>query len=58
MNQRKKRSLDKKGTTMLNNLSRAKHIFIRVIVSLTAIAAMFGFRCPAEGCPACKMLGK
>ena len=22
------------------------------------IATFFGFRCPAQGCPACKMLGK
>jgi hypothetical protein len=23
-----------------------------------SIAAMFGYRCPAQGCPACKMMGK
>jgi len=22
------------------------------------VGAFFGFRCPAQGCPACKMVGK
>jgi hypothetical protein len=43
---------------MFDNMSRAKHIWIRIVMSLIAIGAVFGYRCPMEGCPACKLLGK
>jgi len=43
---------------MVTKLTVVKHVWIRITVALLAIAAAFGWRCPVEGCPACKLLGK
>lgn len=38
--------------------TRVKHLALRLFSLAFAIAALFGFRCPAQGCPACKLVGK
>jgi hypothetical protein len=43
---------------MLKKLTSVKMVFINVIALAIAVAASFGFRCPAQGCPACKALGQ
>ena len=35
-----------------------KRLICRVTYLVLAIYAYFGGRCPAQGCPACKLLGK
>jgi hypothetical protein len=31
---------------------------MRVSAAALAVAVLFGYRCPAQGCPACKIVGK
>jgi len=33
-------------------------IVFRVVVAILAVYAYFGGNCPAQGCPACKWMGK
>lgn len=33
-------------------------LFLRVGYLFLALYAYFGGRCPAQGCPACKLIGK
>jgi hypothetical protein len=33
-------------------------IVFRVVVAILAVYAYFGGNCPAQGCPACKWIGK
>ena len=42
---------------MLKALTSTKGILIQVFAALLALAAVFGYRCPAQGCPACRMIG-
>ena len=35
-----------------------KRLVIRVVYLILALYAYFGGRCPAQGCPACKWMGK
>jgi hypothetical protein len=35
-----------------------KRLIFRVTYLILAIYAYFGGRCPAQGCPACKLVGK
>lgn len=37
---------------------KIKNMLLWLGVTAFSIAASFGFRCPAEGCPCCKALGK
>jgi hypothetical protein len=37
---------------------RFKAAILWVSVTAFTVAAYFGFRCPAPGCPCCKMVGK
>lgn len=42
---------------MLNGLNRIKVLGISLFTSALVIAAIFGYRCPAQGCPACRIVG-
>ncbi len=42
----------------MKKLTWIKLGFVQVVAWGLAAAAFFGFRCPAQGCPACKMLGQ
>lgn len=39
-------------------IHRAKAILLGMGMTAFTIAAYFGFRCPAPGCPGCKIVGK
>lgn len=38
--------------------AKTKTIVLRVAYCALAVYAYFGGRCPAQGCPACKLMGK
>ncbi len=38
--------------------AKVKVILIRVSYLFMALYAYFGGKCPAQGCPACKLVGK
>ena len=38
--------------------AKMKMIALRVAYCALAVVAYFGGRCPAQGCPACKLVGK
>jgi hypothetical protein len=38
--------------------AKTKAILLRALYLLLAVYAYFGGRCPAEGCPACRWIGK
>lgn len=37
---------------------KAKAILVWVTMTAISVATYFGWRCPAPGCPCCKMVGK
>lgn len=37
---------------------RPQDLWFRIIFLFFALLAFFGFKCPAQGCPACKYLGQ
>ena len=43
---------------LLTLAARAKATWIWVAMTGLSVAAYFGYRCPAPGCPCCKMVGK
>ncbi len=38
--------------------NKAKAAFFWLTMTGLSVAAYFGYRCPAPGCPCCKMVGK
>jgi hypothetical protein len=38
--------------------AKVKTFLFRLTVLALSAAAAFGFRCPAPGCPCCKLVGK
>ncbi len=38
--------------------TKTKAILLRLVYGALAVYAYFGGRCPAQGCPACRMVGK
>ena len=38
--------------------TKMKHWALRIAYLALAVYAYFGGRCPAEGCPACRLIGK
>lgn len=42
---------------MLKTLTFFKMILLPVAAAAFSVAAYFGFRCPAQGCPGCRMIG-
>jgi len=38
-------------------LTPVKLVLLQLLTAALAVAAAFGFRCPAQGCPACRMVG-
>ncbi len=39
-------------------MTKAKVLLFWIGGLAFSVAAFFGFRCPAQGCPACKIVGK
>ena len=42
---------------MIKRLTPLKLVLLNLLTTAFAVAAYFGFRCPAQGCPACRMAG-
>jgi len=43
---------------MIKTIQRLKWPFVHVLAAALALAALFGYRCPAQGCPLCKIVGQ
>jgi hypothetical protein len=43
---------------MIKKLAYFKPILWQVVAAILAVGAIFGYRCPAEGCPACRLIGR
>lgn len=41
----------------MKRLSAMKWVLLQILAAGLAVAASFGYRCPAQGCPACRMVG-
>lgn len=44
--------------TFLKTMTPFKAILLQVAAAAFTVAAYFGFRCPAQGCPGCRLMGK
>jgi hypothetical protein len=38
--------------------ARTVALMMKLAGTALAVAAFFGYKCPAQGCPACKIVGK
>lgn len=43
---------------MIKKLGWMKLMLLQALGLGLAVAAYFGFRCPAQGCPACRLVGR